>query len=161
MSVLVKKTILKRSDLNGMNYILPLGDGISESLDQNRTIPVEELYCKRPIQCLASSEILTLHPLTARRECTARHWCGGRTHSLGGEGVGGSIVWKTPRHCSVLYICKYFVTIPICPLFCFNVHTITGYSIVRQKQNNGARFAPSLVVFSYLSSACENLLRER
>jgi hypothetical protein len=23
-------------------------------------------------------------------------WCGGRTHSLGGEGVGGSIFWKTP-----------------------------------------------------------------
>ncbi len=25
-----------------------------------------------------------------------RLWCGGRTHSLGGEGVGGSIVRKTP-----------------------------------------------------------------
>jgi hypothetical protein len=37
---------------------------------------------------------------------------GGRAHSLGGEGVGGSIVRKTPRHCSVLYICKYFVIIP-------------------------------------------------
>jgi hypothetical protein len=23
-------------------------------------------------------------------------WCGGRTHSLGGEGGGGSIFWKTP-----------------------------------------------------------------
>ncbi len=49
--------------------------------------------CKRPIQCLASSKILTPTPLTAR------HWCGGRTHSLGavgGEGVGGqkSIVWR-------------------------------------------------------------------
>ncbi len=30
---------------------------------------VERLYCKRPIQCLASSEILTSHPLTARRVC--------------------------------------------------------------------------------------------
>ncbi len=31
---------------------------------------VEGLYCKRPTQCLASSEILTPHPLTARRMCS-------------------------------------------------------------------------------------------
>jgi hypothetical protein len=42
-------------------------------------------------------------PLTARRV-----WCGGRTHSLGGEGVGGYSS-KDARHCSVLYICKYFL----------------------------------------------------
>jgi hypothetical protein len=30
---------------------------------------VEGLYCKRPIQCLASSEILTPYPLIARRVC--------------------------------------------------------------------------------------------
>jgi hypothetical protein len=59
-------------------------------------IPVERLYCKRPIQCLAFSKILTPHRLTARRVCTPL-WCGGRTHSLGGEGGGGgSIFWKTP-----------------------------------------------------------------
>jgi hypothetical protein len=46
---------------------------------------VEGLSCKRPIQCLLSSEILTPHP---------RLWCGGRTHSLGEEGVRGSIVRK-------------------------------------------------------------------
>ncbi len=52
--------------------------------------PVERLYCKRPIQCLASSKILTPpHHPTAWRLCTPRLWCGGRTHSLGGEGVGG------------------------------------------------------------------------
>ncbi len=29
---------------------------------------------------------------------TPRLWCGGRTHSLGGEGGGGgSIFWKTPE----------------------------------------------------------------
>jgi hypothetical protein len=28
---------------------------------------VERLYCKRPNQCLASSKILTPHPLNARR----------------------------------------------------------------------------------------------
>ncbi len=59
---------------------------------------VERFYCKRPILCLASSKILTPHPpLIARRVCTPRLWCGGRTHSLGGEGVGGSIFWKTPE----------------------------------------------------------------
>jgi hypothetical protein len=31
---------------------------------------VEGLYCKRPIQCMASSKILTPHPLTARRVWT-------------------------------------------------------------------------------------------
>jgi hypothetical protein len=61
---------------------------------------VEGLYCKRPIQCLVSSEILTPHPLTA--------WCSGRTHSLGGEGVGVNSS-EDARHCSVLYVCKYFV----------------------------------------------------
>ncbi len=81
---------------------------------------VEGLYCKRSIQCLASSEILTPHPLTARRVCTVYPPAfddsptrrvrestpllgetlrralsrgvvkgGGRTHSPGGEGVGG------------------------------------------------------------------------
>jgi hypothetical protein len=33
------------------------------------------------------------HPLTARR-VHVRLWSGGRTHLLGGEGVGGSIVRK-------------------------------------------------------------------
>jgi hypothetical protein len=33
---------------------------------------------------------------------------GGRTHSLGGKGVGVNILEDT-RHSSVLYICKYFV----------------------------------------------------
>jgi hypothetical protein len=32
----------------------------------------------------------------------------GRTHSLGGEGVGVNIL-EDARHSSVLYICKYFV----------------------------------------------------
>jgi hypothetical protein len=52
------------------------------------------LYCKRPIQCLASSEILTPHPLTARRVCCTPPPPPplvrgvGHTH-IGGEGEGG------------------------------------------------------------------------
>jgi hypothetical protein len=35
---------------------------------------------------------------------------GGRTHSLGGEGLGGSIVRKTPDTALYYtYMCKYFV----------------------------------------------------
>jgi hypothetical protein len=75
---------------------------------------VEGLYCKRSIQCLASSEILTPHPLTARRVCNPRLWCGGRAHSLGGEGVGVNSS-EDARHCSALYICKYFVDATNCP----------------------------------------------
>jgi hypothetical protein len=51
-------------------------------------LPVEGLNCKSPFQCLASSKILTPHPLTARRVCTPPPLVpGGRTHS---------IFWKTP-----------------------------------------------------------------
>jgi hypothetical protein len=56
-----------------------------------RHIPhtVEGLFCKRPIQCLASSKILIPpRPLTTRRVCTPRLWCGGRTHA-GWRGGGG------------------------------------------------------------------------
>jgi hypothetical protein len=58
---------------------------------------VEGLYCKRPIQCLTSSEIFT-----------PNLWGGVRTHSLVGEGVGVNSS-EDARHCSVLYLCKYFV----------------------------------------------------
>jgi hypothetical protein len=54
---------------------------------------VEGLYCKSPIQCLASSEILTPQPLTALRVCTLKDLVRG----------------EDARHCSVLYISKYFV----------------------------------------------------
>jgi hypothetical protein len=36
-------------------------------------------------------------------------WCGGRTHSQGGERGGGVNILEDARHSSVLYICKYFV----------------------------------------------------
>jgi hypothetical protein len=58
---------------------------------------VEGLYCKRPIQCLASSEILTPHDAGE-----------GHMHSLGGEGVGVNSS-EDARHCSVFYICEYYV----------------------------------------------------
>jgi hypothetical protein len=56
---------------------------------------VEGLYCKRPIQCLASSEILTPHPLTARRVCTSLPMVWGEEILAGWRGGGGSIVRKT------------------------------------------------------------------
>jgi hypothetical protein len=62
---------------------------------------VEGLYCKRPIQCLASSEILTPPPpLTARRgEDTLAGWRRG----------GGSTVRKTPDTALYSIYVKYFV----------------------------------------------------
>ncbi len=50
-------------------------------------------------------------PFTARRVCAPRGWCEGRTHSLGGEGGGGS---EDARHSSILYTRKYFVVLCIC-----------------------------------------------
>ncbi len=82
---------------------LPLQPALAPSLSQVSTIVVEGLHCKRPIQCLASSEILTPHPLTAQRVCTPRLWCRVRTHSPGGEwGINSS---EDIRHCSVLLYC--------------------------------------------------------
>ncbi len=69
---------------------------------------VEGLYCMRPIQWLASSELLTPMPLTARRVCTPTvpH----STPPLAGWRVGWGVnSSEDARHCSVLYICKYFV----------------------------------------------------
>jgi hypothetical protein len=52
-------------------------------------------------------------PPSSLGECVPpRLWCGGRTHSLGGEGVGVNIL-EDARHSSVLYICKYFVVLRI------------------------------------------------
>ncbi len=50
---------------------------------------VEGLYCKRPIQCPASSELLTPHPLTARRMSTPRLWCRGEDTLAGWRWGGG------------------------------------------------------------------------
>ncbi len=36
------------------------------------------------------------HRLASASVSSPRLWCGGRTHSLGGEGSGWSIFWKTP-----------------------------------------------------------------
>ncbi len=56
--------------------------------------PVEGLYCKRPIQCLASSEILTPPPTSPAGECVPFP----------------PAVRKTPDTALYsTYICKYFV----------------------------------------------------
>ncbi len=76
---------------------------------------VEGLNCKRPIQCLASSEILT-PPLTARRVCSVYPpaFGAGEGHTRWVErGWGINSSAEDTRHCSVLYICKYFVVQPL------------------------------------------------
>ncbi len=77
---------------------------------------VEGLYCKRPIQCLASTEILTPQPHTALRVCTPPPPVfgagGGHTHWV--EKGWGANSSKAARNCSVLYICKYYVTCLFC-----------------------------------------------
>ncbi len=55
---------------------------------------VERIYCKRPILCLSSSKILTPHPPHRPASVYQPPLVRGRTHSLGGEGGGGSIFWK-------------------------------------------------------------------
>ncbi len=57
---------------------------------------VEGLNCKNPIQCLASSKILTPHELTARRVYTLPPLVRGEDTLAGWRGGGGSIFWKKP-----------------------------------------------------------------
>ncbi len=70
---------------------------------------IERLYGKRPIQCLASSKILTPHPLTARRVCTHPPLVRREDTLAGWRGGWGVNILEDARHSSVLYICKYFV----------------------------------------------------
>jgi hypothetical protein len=76
----------------------PDKDGDTHSHQCERGSNVEKLYCKRPIQCLASSKILTLHPLIARRVCTHPPLVRGEDTLAGWRGGGGSIVRKTPLY---------------------------------------------------------------
>ncbi len=63
-----------------------------------------------------------------------RVWCGGRTHSLGGEGWGVNSS-EDAKHCSVLYISKYFV-------------------VFSSTSRISLRFARRCSTFSTLSSTC-------
>jgi hypothetical protein len=53
-------------------------------------------------------KILTPPPHRPASVSFPRPWCGVRPHSLGGEVVGINCS-EDARHCSVLYICKYFM----------------------------------------------------
>jgi hypothetical protein len=69
----------------------------SEGGGLGRGIAVEGLYYNRPFQCLASSELLTPHPLTPWRVCTPPPLVRGEdtlAEWRGGAG-GGLIVRKT------------------------------------------------------------------
>jgi hypothetical protein len=69
------------------------------------------VYCKRPIQYLVSSEILTPHPPNRPASVYPSAF-----------GAGGHICWvergwgvnssEDARHCSVLYMCKYLCHVP-------------------------------------------------
>ncbi len=52
------------------------------------------------------------HPLTARRVCTLPALCGGMTHSLGGEVVGGHYFGRRQTQLCTLHVCKYSVLHP-------------------------------------------------
>ncbi len=86
---------------------------------------VEGLYCKRPIQCLASSEILTPHP--PHRPASVYPpplWCGGRDTLARGRRGGGSIFRKTP------YTAQYSIYVStLCSLLCAH------HSLVRRSTN--------------------------
>ncbi len=55
---------------------------------------IEVLYCKRPIQCLASFKLLTPPPSPPGECLPLAFGAGGSTHSLGREGVGGQYLGR-------------------------------------------------------------------
>jgi hypothetical protein len=71
---------------------------------------VEGLYCKRPIQFLAFSKMLTTPPPSLPGECVYPPAFGaGGGHTRWAERGWGVNSLEDARHCSVLYICKYFL----------------------------------------------------
>ncbi len=75
--------------------------------------PVEGLYCKRPIQCLASSKILTPHPLASLLYPPPAVGAGGG-HTRWVERGWGVNSSEDARHCT-LYMKVYFVVSPVGP----------------------------------------------
>ncbi len=75
--------------------------------------PVEGLYCKRPIQFLASSELLTPHPSHRPASVNPPAFGAGGGHTRWVERGWGSIVRKTPDtalysiYVSTLYLGLY------------------------------------------------------
>ncbi len=58
---------------------------------------VEGLYCKRQVQC----QILTPTPSPPSECVPLRLWCGGRIHSLGGEGEGSIVGRRQTLLCTL------------------------------------------------------------
>jgi hypothetical protein len=111
---------------------------------------VEGLYCKRPIQCLASSEIFTSPPPPHRPASVYPPPFGARVgHTRWVERGCGVNSSEDARHCSVLYICKYFVMstflIMIDSVFC------TGHSVIKKYEIR--ENTVSKVCYSFFCSA--------
>jgi hypothetical protein len=70
---------------------------------------IEGLYCKRPIQCQASSEILPPTPSPPGECVPPPPLVRGEDTLAGWRGGVGVNISEDARHCSVLYICKHFV----------------------------------------------------
>jgi hypothetical protein len=78
---------------------------------QKRSLLAEErLYCKRPIQCLASSKILTPHRPASVYPAA---FSAGGGHTRWVERGWGVNSLEDARPCSALYICKYFVLLAL------------------------------------------------
>jgi hypothetical protein len=92
----------------GKDKFLVLSYRVPFAQENLSLVCVEGLNCKRPVQCLAFTKILTTHTPSPPDECGA----GGRTHSLGVEGVGGQYFVRRQTllctlHMQVLCACMY------------------------------------------------------
>jgi hypothetical protein len=90
---------------------------------RTKRLHVKGLYCKRPIQCLASSKILTPPPPTPSLpgECVPPAFGAGGGHTRWVDRRWGVKSSEDARHCSVLYICKHLVYLHdrlLCGLLC-------------------------------------------
>jgi hypothetical protein len=68
---------------------------------------IEGLNCKKPIQCLASSKILTPPPPHPGECVPPPPLVRGEDTLAGWRGGWGVNILEDARHCSVLYICTY------------------------------------------------------
>jgi hypothetical protein len=75
----------------GKDKFLVLSYRVPIAQENLSLVGVEGLNCKRPVQCLAFTKILTTHTPSPPGECGA-----GEDTLAGCRGGRGSIFWKTP-----------------------------------------------------------------
>jgi hypothetical protein len=116
---------------------------------------VEGLYCKRPIQCLASSELLTPHPPHGPASVYPPPLVRGEDTLAGWRGGGGSLVRKTPDTALYsIYVSTLWVNITMLPA----VHSFTVNYTKRPEIRTSGKFPLMVQIHRFLTIGKADIL---